>query len=185
MDPNPIATKTDSSHFFKHVRNKKILAIATIGIISVGAIYLLIRHFTKSTTPSKSNTALHRAAKNNDSRKVIELLEGEKHSVDEKNSNGLAAIHFATRKGHTQTVKVLLTKGADIELPASRNQTPLHLASRRGHVEVVKLLLKHGANSEAKAYRNKTPLDLAREQRHTDIVKLLEEAKAQQAPTTL
>ena len=67
--------------------------------------------------------------------------------VDHASSSGRKAIYAAAYKGHTNSVKLLLSKGADINGDEeSTGCTPLHIASTSGQEECVALLLGQGAN---------------------------------------
>ncbi|WP_455203605.1 ankyrin repeat domain-containing protein, partial [Kaarinaea lacus] len=54
---------------------------------------------------------------------------------------------MAAAAGHTQVVKLLLEKGADMEIKNKRKETALSLAQTRKHDEVVSLLKEHESNS--------------------------------------
>ncbi|KAJ7269782.1 ankyrin repeat-containing domain protein [Mycena rebaudengoi] len=47
--------------------------------------------------------------------------------------------------GHVAMVRLLLEKGANIDLHDAECATALHIASRKGHIEIVRLLLERGA----------------------------------------
>jgi len=52
----------------------------------------------------------------------------------------------AARRGHLDTVKVLVEDGADVNLQGEAWYGPLHCAAYGGHLETVKYLLEHGAS---------------------------------------
>ena len=63
--------------------------------------------------------------------------------------------HFFTRdtilieaadNGHLNVVKLLIEKGADVNLKGEAWYGPLHAAAAKGHIEVVKILLENGAD---------------------------------------
>ena len=77
-------------------------------------------------------------------------------------------VHVAMKGGHTETVRVLLKRGADPNRPTPQvsilywcrymfyyvflsqdGESPLHVASAAGQTEVVTLLLDHGADIHA------------------------------------
>ncbi|XP_045506321.1 ankyrin-2 [Colias croceus] len=63
-------------------------------------------------------------------------------------SNGFTPLATAVRKGDINTVKLLLSFGADINQRSTSSQTPLHLAVLGANVPVVELLLERGADKE-------------------------------------
>ena len=58
-------------------------------------------------------------------------------------------LHLAVRGGHTDTVELLLKKGASIEaVDKDKNAgNPLHLFARSGNTAMVELLLQKGASN--------------------------------------
>jgi ankyrin repeat protein len=92
---------------------------------------------------------------------------------------GFTPLLIASRNGHTEVVKLLLTAKADVNA-AHKTQgiTSLLIASQKGHTGIVKLLLTAGADVNTMIKVNGidyTPLSIAKEMSHTRIVKLLEE----------
>lgn len=75
-----------------------------------------------------------------------------------------------------QLAELLLTAGADPNIPTERGNTPLHIAAYRGHMEMVKFLLSKGAEPSRRNKQGKTPEELARRYRHGDIADLLRAA---------
>ncbi|KAI1712177.1 ankyrin repeats (many copies) domain-containing protein [Ditylenchus destructor] len=70
----------------------------------------------------------------------------------------VTALHFAAFKGHTEAVKLLLSRGANLEAKDFRHLTALHLAARNGHKELLKYLLDSGAEVNGKVnYLNDLP----------------------------
>ena len=78
-----------------------------------------------------------------------------------------------TRKGHTETVKLLLDKGADVNMKTDNGETALIEASENGHIEVVKLLLDKGADVNAKDNYGNTSLILASSYGYHEVVSIL------------
>ena len=62
-------------------------------------------------------------------------------------NDGNSPLHLAVRGGHTDTVELLIKKGASIEgMDKNTNtSTPLHLFARSGNIAMVELLLNKGA----------------------------------------
>lgn len=80
----------------------------------------------------------------------------------------------AASRGHLTTVKLLVERGADLELREKlERMAPLTHAVRRGHLETVTYLLQAGANVEAKDKQDWTPLVWAVYRRNKPIVNIL------------
>ena len=75
----------------------------------------------------------------------------------------MAALHAASGNGHTDIMKLLLDRDADINLTDQENMTPLHYAVISGGKEAVSLLLENGADTSIRTKEGKTALDIARE----------------------
>lgn len=63
--------------------------------------------------------------------------------------------------GHVETVRYLLSEGAEVDALDLGDNTALHWAAMRGHVEVVKALLAQGASRMLRNRQGKVPIDLA------------------------
>ncbi len=84
------------------------------------------------------------------------------------------ALNLAAMKGHTEVVRLLIERKANVDKAVYGGFTPLFIASDQGHFEIVRLLLQHGANSEHCSDEDKhTPLYRACSKGHLDVVKLL------------
>ena len=87
---------------------------------------------------------------------------------------GLTALMMASTNGRTEVVKLLLDKGAEVNLKNNYGITALFMASANGHTEIVKLLLDKGAEVNVKNTDDGvTALFMASANGHTGIVKLL------------
>jgi len=76
--------------------------------------------------------------------------------------------------GDLETLKKLVSRGADVEAKNKYGETPLILASEFGHLEIVKCLIeKCNANVESKDNHGNTPLILASGYGYLEIVKCL------------
>lgn len=54
--------------------------------------------------------------------------------------------HEACNLGHLTVVEILVSRGALLNTPGYKNDSPLHDAVRNGHSAVVRLLLQLGAS---------------------------------------
>jgi ankyrin repeat protein len=82
-------------------------------------------------------------------------------------------LHYATKNGLIDTVKLLLSKGAKVWESYSVSVLPLHLAAAEGHLEIAQLFLEAGAPVDAKACFGMTPLMLAAYKGRLKVIHLL------------
>ena len=95
-------------------------------------------------------------------------------NINAQNFNGSTPLHFASRNGHEQVVRVLLDKGADANaMFKDDGWTPLHFASQNGYEQVVRMLLDKGADVNAKDIGGWAPLHNASEYGYEQVVRVL------------
>jgi ankyrin repeat protein len=99
-------------------------------------------------------------------------------SVNYRDNSGRSLLMCASENGYTEVCKILLNKGANLDLQASNGVTALNLASQNGHKEVVKLLLEKGAKMDLQAKIGVTALIMAAQEGYIQIVKFLLEKGA-------
>ncbi|KAF8189108.1 hypothetical protein K438DRAFT_956357 [Mycena galopus ATCC 62051] len=61
-------------------------------------------------------------------------------------NDGCTLLHLAVQKGYAETVRVLVEKGADINVREYDGKAPLHLATEKGLAKIVGLLVENGAD---------------------------------------
>lgn len=104
-------------------------------------------------------------------------------------AKGMTALHAAVLDVHktsyknvrptgdpkirAQVVRILLQRGAVINVVSEEGETPLHCAAEFGYTEAMRLLIKAGANLNALDENDETPLCKAVRKEHIDAVKLL------------
>ncbi|XP_077869080.1 uncharacterized protein LOC102804262 [Saccoglossus kowalevskii] len=125
-----------------------------------------------SPNENESN-CLHTACGGGSNEAVKYFLDKNYFGLEDKNKNGRTALAIASRKGHVEVVKTLLSSGALIESKDKLGQTALVVASGKGHVEVVKTLLSAGALIESKDEGGFTALLAASQFGKMEIVKEL------------
>jgi ankyrin repeat protein len=88
-------------------------------------------------------------------------------------------LQVAAERGVLDVVKLLVDRGADVNLQTEKVAGPLHLAAERGFVNVVQFLIQHGADVNAKEQgRGPTPLQDALFEEKPDAVAVLTKAGA-------
>lgn len=73
---------------------------------------------------------------------------------------GVTALYVASESGNIELVRLLIGRGADVDLTVRLQRTPLYGAVAAGHDAVVKLLLDSGADPN-KLAKQQTPLHVA------------------------
>ena len=91
------------------------------------------------------------------------------------NMRGWTALILASAHGHTDIVKLLLDKGALIDMTGTDGWTALIAASQTGHVDVASLLLDKGAIYivDIRNIHGQTALTSASHGGHIDVIQLL------------
>ncbi len=85
----------------------------------------------------------------------------------------LSLLMLASEDGYTEVCKILIDKGANLDLRDYEDETALLIASQRGRTEIVKLLLSKGAKLDLKDKEGETALMKASEKGHKDVCKIL------------
>jgi ankyrin repeat protein len=78
--------------------------------------------------------------------------------IDVPDMFGRTALHYAAEFGHAEVAKLLIRRGASLEVLDKVKMTPLAVAAQQGHFECVKVLVEGGANIEARDKVRRTPL---------------------------
>ena len=71
---------------------------------------------------------------------------------------GDTALHIAAQAGLEETVKTLISIGADVDARNNTNYSPLHLAAINGNVDIIQYLVKSNAKIDALDDYQMTPL---------------------------
>ena len=93
---------------------------------------------------------------------MIRVLLSAGAKVNLQEEGGASPLHVACFEGHTEVVCVLLSEGAEVDLPRnSDGGRPLHAACHSGHVGVVRALLSGGAKLDLQNTAGLSPLHVA------------------------
>lgn len=80
---------------------------------------------------------------------------------------------WAAKDGHEVLTRILVDKGAEVNLHDEAGQTPLAWAAWSGHASVVNLLLDTNAAVDPKNKHGTTPLSFAARQGYEEVVRIL------------
>ena len=93
--------------------------------------------------------------------------------ADTHSSKGWTALTYATRRGHTNVVQLLLNERAAVNAQTSTGVTALMCACSCNHPDIVQLLLSNGADPNLQDKSNGTALNRACLRQLTSVVELL------------
>jgi ankyrin repeat protein len=104
---------------------------------------------------------------------VAEVFIDNGADVNAKDKHSHTPLYFAVRKKDIDTVKLLIAKGANVNVKEEKKggASPLHAAIERRHPDMAKLLIAKGADLNARNNEGETPLFIA--SAHRDLVELL------------
>jgi cytohesin len=122
---------------------------------------------------SFGRTPLLSAVEQNRTHMVTRLLDA---GADVNASHGVfgyASLHIAGREGAEAMIRLLLERGASVDLVTLERHTVLHAAASGGVVWFAQLLLERGAALDARGEGGETPLHLAAGSGHRAMVDLL------------
>ncbi|XP_023270937.1 NF-kappa-B inhibitor epsilon [Seriola lalandi dorsalis] len=125
------------------------------------------------------NTALHVACQHGQTDCAREMTKDVSPSklapiLETQNWRGLACLHLAALNRQHQIMKLLMKKGADLNIQeGTSGKTALHLGVELHDIKSVRLLLSRGANVDATMFNGCTPLHLAVGRQDATIANLL------------
>lgn len=70
------------------------------------------------------------------------------NAIDTRNDRKESALHLATARGYHEICKILLERGADVEITDHCGNNPLHVATMNNDIAVAMVLMNHGARPE-------------------------------------
>ena len=85
--------------------------------------------------------------------------------INDRDSLGNTALHLASSQGHSSTIELLLSEGANTSLCNSQSELPIHVAARLGMAEAVTQLLANdqllSSHIDTRNSKGQTPLHAA------------------------
>jgi ankyrin repeat protein len=85
------------------------------------------------------------------------------------NAQKVAIIHSAVASRNFEIVRLLIEKGARVNVVQERDFTPLHEAAGQGNRAMTELLIEAGADPSARTADGHTPADIAEARQHRDM----------------
>ena len=101
------------------------------------------------------------------------FLKKHPEQINTLDSRGLGVLHRAVRNNNIRIVKLLIKRGADVNLRGILEITPLHFAANEGNVEISKLLVSNGAKINPVMSNGWSPLHVAAKKLHYSQIKFL------------
>ena len=102
------------------------------------------------------------------------MMDRSKEYIDKKKARDVAgALLWASDKGYSSVVSILLDNGADVNSIATWRATALMLSARTGCFDTVKTLLTANANVNSVSDNGWTALIIASDKGHSEVVSLL------------
>ncbi|KAL9083770.1 MAG: hypothetical protein Q9165_008380 [Trypethelium subeluteriae] len=112
--------------------------------------------------------------------KAVRLLLQRKVELNDQYSSWRwTALHWTAREGHAAVARVLLEKGAEVDLQDSKGRPALHLAAAWDHEAVARLLLGKGAKVDLQDTKGRTALHWAAAKGHEAVTRMLLEKGAE------
>lgn len=125
---------------------------------------------------SSKRSQLHEACLAGNITAVRGLVAQHPEQLEMPAAEGETPLYFASMRGHSAIVDLLLKSGASVSSQTRSGNTPLHAAARGGHAEVLKSLLSARANPGALNAFGETAFFVACVQGHTEIASTLSRA---------
>jgi hypothetical protein len=98
--------------------------------------------------------------------------------VNQVDTYGQSPIFYACREGHLDTIKKLVSYGADPDLVDNNGQTPIFYAIKGGRNDIVEFLLKSGINVNIVDKKNTTLYSWTKRHNKHGILDLLKQSNA-------
>ena len=83
------------------------------------------------------------------------------------------ALHMASKIGNVDTIRLLLSKGADINMMSFNRNTPLYIACYYSKEDAAKFLIEQGCDVNQQDVTHRSPLMLAIERGLTSLIQIL------------
>lgn len=118
----------------------------------------------------RGETIYHIAAEYKDPKSLSHII-NKCENLNETDMDGETPLHRASKRGNTETAKLLLEWGAEVDALTVQNESPLMYACKgKQNINLIHLLLKHKANINLVNKEGETCLDICRNLNAADKV---------------
>ncbi|XP_046550122.1 alpha-latroinsectotoxin-Lt1a-like isoform X1 [Haliotis rubra] len=127
-----------------------------------------------ATPSAAAGRRLYSASSRGDLETVTRILAAGHVDINTRGWWSRTPVMEAARRGHSDVVKFLVGRGADVSLEDSDGDNVLHVACRGGDLELVKLIVSSNlVDVNARNNDGRTAVDWARNYRHQRVVEFL------------
>jgi len=134
------------------------------------------KHGTHLSVGSPSQ--LCAAAFSGGAQRLTAFLEHRPDAIRMRTESGATLLHFAARGRQVESVRCLLSRGADPNAGDSTGETALHEAAAGGDPAVIEALIENGARVDEKNISGAAAVDVALQQGKIEAVRLLVQREA-------
>jgi ankyrin repeat protein len=142
-------------------------------LITSITILLLLTSLTLNTAFAQPKRSLNQAVADGDIDQVKSEISAGADVNSKDGRTGWTLLHIAVNKKHAEIAKLLIDKGADVNIKDPRGRGPIHLAVEKGQKDIVEALIEKGADINAMDGRADNALTLARKKNQKEITDLL------------
>jgi len=113
------------------------------------------------------------AVEKNDVRTVKELLEYDVNVDSDIDWEGKSLLQYGAEHNQVEIARLLLEKGANVNLKNKRGETALHLAVLKSNFELARIVIENGADVNLRNYEGYSALHAAAATFNEEMVKML------------
>lgn len=119
-----------------------------------------------------ADSIINAVIQDGDVHELLRILGHQRSEVDLNQANhvGLTALHHAVLTNNIDSVKLLLTYGADVRVQDVYGFSPLHTSAALGFVQITSLLIVFGADVFSLTKQKELPIDVAKD---ISVIRLL------------
>ena len=174
-----LAAKIDVTIFRQRLFSEDGSEIPDDEIFASAPVMLMIVILDFFQTDAEQTRRMISASINNDLIELENLLK-KPLNPNVRDESGMTPLHCAARRGHVESLQLLIEAGAEKNAPdqGPDGMTPLHVAAESGQLDVVRHLVEAGADKDQQTVDGETPLLIAAGGGHLEVVRHLVEVGA-------